>query len=230
MALERVTGTVEARAHKSVRRVSVPGRKRQRPDVRQGLLRKMAPESLKCVCVYCGSSQGVNESYSIAAQQLGSELAKRQMALVYGGGSVGLMGKVAAAASSYGALVTGIIPKSLEPEHISGTTPGQVIVTESMHERKTQMAARADAFIALPGGLGTLEELFEIATWRQLGYHQKPIGLLNTGGFFDPLLAFLDNTVAEGFVSFETRSYFIVETRVSNLLDKLQGQLRSSTS
>jgi len=190
----------------------------------------MEPEGLKCVCVYCGSLQGRTESYSIAAQQLGSELAKRQISLVYGGGSVGLMGKVAGAASSSGALVTGIIPKSLEPEHISGKTPGQVIVTESMHERKTQMASRADAFIALPGGLGTLEELFEIATWRQLGHHQKPIGLLNTGGFFDPLLAFLDKTVAEGFVSFEARSYFIVETHVSTLLDKLQGHLQSSTS
>ena len=133
---------------------------------------------IECVCVYCGSSVGSNSSYSVAARLLGGELVKRGISLVYGGGSVGLMGSLAEAVNSDGGSVLGIIPYSLEPEEISGKTPGQVVVTSGMHERKTQMAARADAFIALPGGLGTLEELFEIATWRQLGHHEKPIGIL----------------------------------------------------
>jgi uncharacterized protein (TIGR00730 family) len=131
------------------------------------------------------------------------------------------MGSLAEAVNSDGGSVLGIIPYSLEPEEISGKTPGQVVVTSGMHERKTQMAARADAFIALPGGLGTLEELFEIATWRQLGHHEKPIGILNVNGFFNPLLKFLDNTVAEGFVSAKTRANFIVDDDASELIEKL---------
>lgn len=176
---------------------------------------------IECVCVYCGSSVGSNSSYSVAARLLGGDLVKRGISLVYGGGSVGLMGSLAEAVNSDGGSVLGIIPYSLEPEEISGKTPGQVVVTSGMHERKTQMAARADAFIALPGGLGTLEELFEIATWRQLGHHEKPIGILNVNGFFNPLLKFLDNTVAEGFVSAKTRANFIVDDDASELIEKL---------
>ena len=187
----------------------------------------MSVQRLDCVCVYCGSSSGLKASYAVAARDLGLELAKRQISLVYGGGSVGLMGIIAETVDSSGGCVTGVIPKSLAPEHISGKTPGRVILTETMHERKMRMASRANAFIALPGGIGTLEELFEIATWRQLGHHRKPIGILNVQNYFDPLLEFLDGAVADGFVSSTTRSIFVVGTSASELLNKLGCGLSS---
>lgn len=173
------------------------------------------------ICVYCGSSPGKSECFSLAVEQFGHELVRRQLSLVYGGGSVGLMGKLARVVSSGGGQVLGIIPESLHPTEISGETPGRVMVTKTMHERKTHMADLADAFVALPGGIGTLEELFEIATWRQLGHHSKAIGLLNVNGFFDTLLKFIDELVSAGFISYETRALFIVESEPRVLLDKL---------
>ena len=173
------------------------------------------------VCVYCGASRGTRPSYALGAQALGAERVKRGVALIYGGGSVGLMGEIASTVSATEGSVTGIIPRALQPTEVSGVTPGKVIITEDMHERKSQMASRADAFIALPGGLGTLEELFEIATWRQLGYHQKPIGLLNIDGFYDPLLVFLAHATHEGFMAPQILSNFVVDSDAAQLMDKI---------
>ena len=174
---------------------------------------------LSTVCVYCGSSQSIRQVYDDAASCLGQEFARRNISLIYGGGSMGLMGRVAETVQNGGGDVIGVIPFALEK--ISGQTPGKVIVTSDMHQRKAAMAAKADAFIALPGGFGTLEELFEIVTWRQIGYHSKPIGLLNVDGFFDLLLKFLDDIVEDGFITQAARSILIVESNPAVLIDKL---------
>jgi len=184
-------------------------------------LAQMKTTAPTTVCVYCGASKGIRPSYAIGAQALGTELVKRGLALVYGGGSVGLMGELASTVSSNEGSVTGVIPRALHPTEVSGVTPGDVIVTDDMHERKSQMASRADAFIALPGGLGTLEELLEITTWRQLGYHQKPIGLLNIDGFYEPLLVFLAHATREGFIAPEILSNFVVDSDAAQLIDKI---------
>jgi uncharacterized protein (TIGR00730 family) len=153
------------------------------------------------VCVYCGSRHGARPSYTEAARALGNAIGSRGWQLVYGGGNVGLMGEVADAVLAAGGRVVGVIPESLMQREVGHTGLTELHVVPTMHQRKQMMAERADAFIALPGGIGTLEELYEVWTWRQLGYHRQPIGLLNIDGFYDTLLAFMQQTVDEGFLS-----------------------------
>ena len=159
------------------------------------------PSSALSVCVYCGSRHGERAAYTEAARILGSAIGRRSWQLVYGGGKVGLMGEVADATLAAGGRVVGVIPESLkqrEVEHIGLT---ELHVVPTMHVRKQMMAERADVFIALPGGIGTLEELYEVWTWRQLGYHDQPIGLLNVDGYYDDLLSFMRRSVTEGFLA-----------------------------
>lgn len=153
------------------------------------------------LCVYCGSRPGRNEAYLEAAREVGRQIGLRGWQLVYGGGNVGLMGAVADAALAHGARVVGVIPRTLVEREVAHLALDEQLVVDTMHQRKQAMAERADAFLALPGGIGTLEELYEVWTWRHLGYHDQPIGLLNAGGFYDGLLAFMRHTVTEGFLS-----------------------------
>jgi len=155
---------------------------------------------LRSICVFCGASPGVNPLYRETAEALGRHIGERGLRLVYGGGAVGLMGVVADAAMAAGGEVIGIIPHSLERSEIGHRGLTRLEVVDGMHARKARMAELSDAFIALPGGLGTLEELFEVWTWGQLGYHAKPLGLLDVNGFYDKLSLFIDHLVDEGFV------------------------------
>lgn len=153
------------------------------------------------LCVYCGSRPGAGPSYAAAAETVGRWIGKHGGQLVYGGGRNGLMGVAAAAAQAAGGRVVGIIPRALVEKEWANVHCDELHVVETMHERKAMMAERSDAFLALPGGIGTFEELFEVWTWRQLGYHDKPIGLLDTGGYYGSLLAFLRQSVAAGFMN-----------------------------
>ena len=153
------------------------------------------------VCVYCGSRDGVSPAYIEVARTVGQWIGQHQGQLVYGGGNNGLMGRVAQATAAAGGRVVGIIPKALQSHENTRTACDEVHVVDTMHERKRMMAERADVFLALPGGIGTFEEFFEVWTWRQLGYHDKPVGLLNTDGYYDGLLAFAQHSVAQGFLS-----------------------------
>lgn len=175
------------------------------------------------VCVFCGSRDGTRAAYRQAAASLGRQLGERGWRLVYGGGNVGLMGVLADAALAAGAQVTGVIPDSLLRREVGHRGLHELHVVPTMHVRKQLMAERADAFVALPGGLGTLEELFEVWTWRQLGYHQHPLGLLNVSGYFDPLLAFVERAVQEGFVSDDQRCLLHVADSPERLLDLVAG-------
>jgi len=152
------------------------------------------------ICVYCGSKPGINPLYSQAAIEVGQWIARHGGQLVYGGGSGGLMGIVANAALDAGAPVIGVIPKALVEKEWAHHGCTELHVVDNMHDRKRMMAERADIFLALPGGIGTLEEMFEVWTWRQLGYHNKPIGLLNIAGYYDGLLSFLQHSVGHGFL------------------------------
>ena len=179
--------------------------------------------ALGSVCVFSGSSPGARPSYTEAAAALGRDLAGRGTRVVYGGASVGLMGTVADAALAAGGEVVGVIPQHLVDREVAHDGLTELHVTGSMHERKALMADLADGFVALPGGLGTLEELAEVLTWSQLGLQSKPCGLLDVEGFFDPLLAFLDHTVAERFVSTEHRALVLAADRPDALLDLLSA-------
>jgi uncharacterized protein (TIGR00730 family) len=174
----------------------------------------------KRVCVFCGSSPGVNPAYADAARRLGRTLASRGIGLVYGGGSVGLMGLVADAALAEGGEVIGVIPRALQLREVGHDGLTELLVVGSMHERKARMAELADAFMAMPGGLGTLEELAEILTWAQLGLHAKPCGLLEVAGYWRPLVAFFDHAVAEGFVRAEHRRFVLVGDTPEDLLER----------
>src|SRR5579872_6192180 len=176
---------------------------------------------MKNVCVFCGSSSGVNPVYASAARELGREMALRGLGLVYGGGRVGLMGEVATASLAAGGKVLGVIPHSLSTKEIALEECTELIVVNTMHERKALMADRSDAFLALPGGYGTCDELFEILTWAQLGIHSKPVGLLNVNGFFTPLLGWLDHITKEGLLKPKHRDLLLVADTVKDLLDKL---------
>jgi uncharacterized protein (TIGR00730 family) len=178
-------------------------------------------KNMKSICVYCGSNFGARDRYLEAAQRLGAELAARGMTLVYGGGNVGLMGAVADAVLAAGGKVIGVIPQALVDKEVAHTGLSDLRVVRSMHERKSLMAELADAFIALPGGLGTLEEFCEIATWTQLGFHKKACGLLNVEGFYDGLLAFLNHATAEKFIRSEHRSIILSEEDPAALIEKL---------
>jgi uncharacterized protein (TIGR00730 family) len=153
------------------------------------------------ICVYCGSRPGALPAYADAASAIGREIGRRGWQLVYGGGRAGLMGVVADAALAAGATAVGVIPQSLMGRELGHRGLTELHVVETMHQRKMMMAERSDAFVALPGGIGTFEELFEVWSWRQLGYHDKPLGLLNVTGYYDALLAFLEQSKAQGFMS-----------------------------
>jgi len=161
---------------------------------------------LSAVCVFCGSSPGRRPGHAALAEALGRALARRSLTLVYGGGRVGLMGVVADAVLAEGGRAVGVIPKALARKEVAHEGLSELEVVTTMHERKARMAELADAFLALPGGLGTLEELFETWTWGQLGIHGKPLALLDTADYFDHLVAFLDHAVAEGFVRAQHRA------------------------
>jgi len=178
---------------------------------------------MKRVCVFCGSSIGHNAVYRETAVALGGLLAARGIALVYGGGNVGLMGVVADAALSAGGEVIGVIPRALAEREIAHAGVSTLHVVDSMHTRKAMMADLSDAFIAMPGGVGTFEEFFEAVTWTQLGLHRKPCGLLNAGGFYTPLAAFIDQAVSEGFIRPVHRAAIVVDSDPARLLDALRN-------
>lgn len=175
---------------------------------------------MKNICVYCGSSPGRLEAYSDTARSLAQALVERDLGLVYGGASVGIMGLVADSVLQLGGRVVGVIPEALAKKELAHKSLTELHVTPSMHARKTLMAELSDGFIALPGGIGTFEEIFEIWTWAQLGFHAKPCGLLNVAGYYDGLIAFLDHAVAEQFVKPLHRSILSVEQEPNALLDR----------
>jgi uncharacterized protein (TIGR00730 family) len=177
---------------------------------------------MKSLCVYCGSSSGITPNYADAARKLAQALVERKIALVYGGGNVGLMGIIADEVMRLGGHVTGVIPKALVRKEVGHRQITELHVVENMHERKAMMADLADGFIAMPGGIGTLEELFEVMTWAQLGFHDKPIGVLNVDGYYDALLAFLQHTVQQGFLRPQHASLLMVESDVAALLHRFE--------
>ncbi len=176
---------------------------------------------MRRVCVFCGSAPGARPAYAAAAEALGALLAGRGLELVYGGASVGLMGVVADAALARGGKVFGVLPEVLADKERAHAGLTELRIVGSMHQRKALMAERADAFVALPGGFGTLDELFEILTWAQLGLHQKPIGLYDVEGFFAPLVAYLDHAAAERLLRPEHRAMLLVDTDPARLLDAM---------
>ena len=183
----------------------------------------MSNAAKRSICVFCGSSVGVKPGYVHAAKRLGESLGRGRRQLVFGGGRVGLMGMLADAALQHGGHVTGVIPQHLVDLEVAHTGLSQLRIVGSMHERKQLMADLADAFVVLPGGLGTLEEFFEVWTWGQLGLHAKPYGLLNVASYFDPLQRFLDHTVQEGFVRAEHRRLLAVAEDPDALLAALDA-------
>ncbi len=177
---------------------------------------------MKRICVFCGSSPGERPEYREAARQLGKLLVLKHIGLVYGGASVGLMGIVARTVLEGGGRVTGVIPRLLSEKEVALTSLDDLRIVESMHERKALMAELSDAFIALPGGIGTIEEFVEILTWSQLGIHAKPCGLLNSLGYYDRLLGFFDHMEAEGFIRSACRSAILVEQDPASLLENMR--------
>ena len=176
---------------------------------------------MKRVCVYCGSGAGGRVEYAEVARALGEALAERGLGLVFGGGKIGLMGILARTMLERGGQVIGVIPQALLDQGLAQADVTDLRVVETMHERKALMAEMSDAFIALPGGLGTLEEFFEILTWAQLDLHAKPCGLLNVAGYFDHLIGFVDHAVQEGFIDPAHRQLFVADVSPLGLLDKL---------
>lgn len=175
------------------------------------------------VCVFCGSSAGIGTGYRDAAERVGRTLAERGIGLVYGGASAGTMGVVADAALAAGGEVIGVIPRSLVDREIAHPRVSDLRVVADLHERKATMASLADAFLALPGGAGTLEELFEVFTWAQLGLHTKPIALLDVDGYYQPLLQLLDHMAEQGFLRREYREMLIVDTAPDGVLDRYEN-------
>jgi len=173
------------------------------------------------VCVYCGSKVGKHPEYRRAAQQLGELLAARELQLVYGGGQVGLMGVIADAVLAAGGTVVGVIPDKLATKELLHPGVQEMHVVRTMHERKAKMTELADAFIAMPGGYGTFDELFEAITWAQIGYHNKPIGLLNTAGYFDPLLQLIGHAIEEQFIAPRHAELVVHDATPGALLDRL---------
>ncbi|MCM3728695.1 TIGR00730 family Rossman fold protein [Neobacillus cucumis] len=175
---------------------------------------------MKRLAVYCGSSLGASEAYKFGAIQLGKELAKRNITLVYGGSSNGLMGAVADTVLHEGGHVIGVIPKVLVEREISHKGLTELFMVDTMHERKAKMADLADGFVVLPGGTGTLEEFFEVFTWGQIGLHQKPCGLLNIQHYYDPLISLFDHIIEQKFLQEKFRSMIIMEEKADILLDR----------
>ncbi|KAK9940108.1 hypothetical protein M0R45_016783 [Rubus argutus] len=185
---------------------------------------EMNQSKFKRICVFCGSSPGKKSSYKDAAIELGEELVSKDIDLVYGGGSIGLMGLISQAVYDGGRHVIGVIPKTLMPREITGETVGEVKAVADMHSRKAERrnAKQSDAFYALPGGYGTLEELLEVITWAQLGIHDKPVGLLNVDGYYNSLLSFIDTAVEEGFISPSARHIIVSAPTAKELVKKME--------
>jgi hypothetical protein len=177
---------------------------------------------MKRIAVYCGSNKGALPEYAAAAQELGALLAREKIELVYGGGMLGLMGCVADAVLEHGGHVIGVIPEKLVIKEVAHEKLPDLRVVKTMHERKALMAELSDGFIALPGGYGTFEEFFEVLAWGQLGWHQKPFGLLNVAGFYSPLTQFLDHTTAEGFIRPKHRELVILESEPEKILQRMR--------
>ncbi|WP_439528160.1 TIGR00730 family Rossman fold protein [Pannonibacter sp.] len=184
---------------------------------------------LKSVCVYCGSSNGRNPVYIEAARQFGTALAVAGVNCVYGGGSIGLMGTVAHSTLEAGGHVTGIIPQFLEKREVMLREVTDLIVTDDMHERKRLMFEKSDAFVALPGGIGTLEEVVEMMTWAQLGQHRKPILLANIDSFWSPLLELMDHMRTEAFIRPETEVPYLVAERIEDILPMLETAVAAAS-
>jgi uncharacterized protein (TIGR00730 family) len=178
---------------------------------------------MKRICVFCGSSPGADPSYTNAAEELGRILAEKKITLVFGGGSVGLMGCIARSVTEAGGSVTGVIPKELFDREVAFTGTSDLRVVGSMHERKAIMAELSDGFIAMPGGLGTVEEFFEVLTWAQLGIHRKPCGLLNVKGYYDRLLGFVDYIESQKFIDRGHRRMLLVDNNPLSLLKKFEA-------
>jgi uncharacterized protein (TIGR00730 family) len=178
---------------------------------------------MKSICVFCGSSSGRNFKYLIAAQKLGKILCENNIRLIYGGGNIGLMGELANSVLKYNGEVTGVIPADLIAREVALLDIQNLKVVDTMHERKQLMSDLADGFIAMPGGLGTLEEFFEIWTWAQLGIHSKPIGLLNIENYYDELITFFDKAVNEEFISEVNREMIIIDKDPSTLIFKMKN-------
>jgi uncharacterized protein (TIGR00730 family) len=176
---------------------------------------------INAICVYCGSSPGTDPAFAKAARVLGKELAENGIRLVYGGGSIGLMGAVASAVIEHGGAVTGIIPEFLKTKERPQSLSRELIVTRDMHERKQRMFELSDAFVALPGGVGTLEELVEQLTWLQLGRHRKPVVLADINGFWEPLVELLEHMKTLGFIHSESQFKYLVVDRIEDALPKL---------
>ena len=182
----------------------------------------IASNTLRSICVFCGSSAGNSPAYRHASLALADLLAQSQRSLVYGGADIGLMGAVADRVLEQGGRVIGVIPQSLVDVEVAHEGLSELHITDGMHSRKAKMAEQSDAFIAMPGGLGTLEELFEVLTWGQLGYHNKPIGLLNVEGYYDALLEFLDVAATRGFMRQAHRDLLQVASQPEQLLNLLE--------
>ena len=182
------------------------------------------------ICVYCGSRPGEHPAYAEAARRVGLAIGEHGWQLVYGGGRAGLMGIVANAALEAGAPVIGVIPQSLMDREVGHRGLTELHVVDTMHQRKLMMAEHSDAFIALPGGIGTFEELFEVWSWRQLGYHDKPLGLLNVEGYYDALLAFMAQTVDQGFVALLQHELLQVDTDPLALLERIGALMPLATA
>ncbi|MGH9257843.1 MAG: TIGR00730 family Rossman fold protein [Vicinamibacterales bacterium] len=187
-----------------------------------------APPALRRVCVFCGSHVGIGADYRVAAEEFGRELVTRRIELVFGGGRIGLMGHLADAVLAAGGHAIGVIPHAMIAREIAHTSLPDLRVVRSMHERKSLMAELADAFVALPGGFGTFEELCEAITWTQLGLHTKRCGLLNVQGYYDPLLSLFARAVAEGFVRPDNRDIVVAERNPGTLLDRLAQPMEPS--
>lgn len=181
---------------------------------------------MRRICVFTGSNNGANDEYAESARILGRELANRDIGLVYGGGDVGLMGIIADAALAVGGEVLGVIPSALMDRELGHAGVTKLYIVDSMHTRKARMAELSDGFIALPGGFGTLEELFEVITWAQLEFHAKPVGLLNVAGFYDHLLEFLSHIKAEGFVRKRHHDILMVDQNPGDLVDNMLARAR----
>jgi uncharacterized protein (TIGR00730 family) len=181
----------------------------------------ISPKPMSSVGVFCGASNGNHPRYRAAAEDLGRALVARGCRLVYGAGSIGLMGTVARSVTQFGGSVLGIIPYALTNKELAGETIGEVIHVDTMSQRKALMAKESDAFVALPGGFGTMDELFEMITWSQVGIHRKSIGLYNVDGFFDPILTWVDHAVKEGFIRPPHREIFVVANDPALLLETM---------
>lgn len=177
---------------------------------------------MKSICVYCGSSLGVATHFAEAARALASQMVSNRIALVYGGGNVGLMGVIADEVMRLGGEVTGVIPGALMDKEVGHRALTRLHVVKDMHERKAMMADLSDGFIAMPGGIGTLEELFEVLTWSQLGFHNKPVGVLNVNGFYDDLIKFVRHLVTQGFLRSEHASLMMDEADAQTLLQRFK--------